>query len=249
MTCDEVEERDLLDRYIQGTLTDEERDAFEQHYLGCVVCAAGVETMLHLRQALQEKPRRRSPIPLWAAAAAGLLVVALIAVWLTRDEPTARTDIAEQSPPPAPALSAPADDPLLELAQVAPPAYEETVLRSAGGDLFRKAMRLYFEGRYAEAIPGLRQAATKDPAASEVWFYLGACHLLEGETEPAIEALRHVTANPDSPFSEEARFYLAKALIRARRLEDARSELSALASGDGPWAADARELLGRLPSE
>lgn len=243
MTCDEVAAQDLLDRYVQGTLTEEQRDAFERHYLGCVVCAAGVETLLHLREALQEKGRRRSPVPWWAAAAAGLLVVALIAVWWgSRREPPAQVAGPDPAPSGAPA---PVEDPLLELAQVAPPAYEETVLRGGGADAFRQAMRLYLEGRYGEAIPGLKEAAIKDPHASEVWFFLGASHLLIGETEPALDALKTVAENRNSPFAEEARFYLAKALIRAHRVDEAKTELQKLASG--PWAADARELLDRLP--
>lgn len=248
MSCRDVEERELLDRYVQGTLPDEERDAFEQHMLGCAVCAAGVETLLHLRQALQEKGRRW-PVPWWAAAAAGLLLVALVVAWASRPDRSAPADVAQTAPASSATPTPPSsivDDPLLELAQVAPPAYQETVLRG-GGDGFRQAMRLYLGGRYREAIPGLKEAATRDPQASEIWFFLGASHLLIGETEPAIEALKIVTENRNSPFAEEARFYLAKALIRGHRVDEAKGELRALVSGEGAWTEDAKELLSRLP--
>jgi tetratricopeptide (TPR) repeat protein len=248
VTCHEADASDLLDGYVRGTLSDEQRDAFEQHFLGCASCAGEVETALEIHEVLRSAPRRRSAVPLWAAAAAALVLVALLAVWWTSRGPERSGPVADAPsrdvPAPAPTPT-PSEEALLELAQVAPPAYEETVLRG-GEDTLRQAMRLYREGRYGDAIRGLEAAMARNPQADHVIFFLGASYLLDGQTGPAIDALRIVAERPESPFSEEARFYLAKALIRDRRLEDAKAELEKLASSDGAWATDARDLLERL---
>ena len=248
MTCADVRDRDLLDRYVQGTLPDDERDALEIHVLGCAECAGELETALDLRQALLQEPRTSRPvIPWWAAAAAAVVLVAALATWWSLRRDAGPPPVSAEAPaltpaPPAPSLR---EEALAELAQIAPPAYEETVLRGGDRRAFQTAMRAYLEGRYQEAIRGLRAAVMQDPTAREAWFYLGASHLLLGETEPAIEALHRVVDDPN-PFAEEARFYLVKALIGAGRLEEAREQLDRLAASPGPWAADAKDLLRRL---
>ena len=53
MSCRDVEEHDLLDRHVHGTLPEEQRDAFERHVLGCDRGAGRLETTLALRELLR----------------------------------------------------------------------------------------------------------------------------------------------------------------------------------------------------
>lgn len=39
MTCEEIEGRDIPDRYMLGNLSPSEMSEFEEHYLGCQKCA------------------------------------------------------------------------------------------------------------------------------------------------------------------------------------------------------------------
>ena len=84
-------------------------------------------------------------------------------------------------------------------------------------------MAAYGAGRYAEAARALDAVATEDrtPALA---FYLGVARLLSGRPREAISVLRSIS--PESPYSTEARYYLAKAWLR---LSAADSALAALA--------------------
>ena len=51
VTCTRVEEEDLDARYLAGTLSEEEAEAFEEHYFGCDRCWTAVQTGLDVRAA------------------------------------------------------------------------------------------------------------------------------------------------------------------------------------------------------
>jgi anti-sigma factor RsiW len=46
----------LAERYILGELPDDARDHFEDHYFGCVECAASVSMLSHLREVVRMEP-------------------------------------------------------------------------------------------------------------------------------------------------------------------------------------------------
>ena len=60
----------------------------------------------------------------------------------------------------------------------------------------------------ATAAAGLEEAAKLDPRSPEIGFFLGACHLLTDHNDAAISELRRTIALGETPFLEEARFYL-----------------------------------------
>ena len=64
VTCTRVEEEDLDARYLAGTLSEEEAEAFEEHYFGCDRCWTSVQTGLDVRAAnapTTDEPRVRTP--------------------------------------------------------------------------------------------------------------------------------------------------------------------------------------------
>jgi len=67
--------------------------------------------------------------------------------------------------------------------------------------------------------------------------------LLTGEPEAAIAQLRRTIALGESPYLEEARFYLAKAYLRRGELQAAESELRKTVELRGDREKEARELL------
>jgi hypothetical protein len=107
ITCTRVEEEDLDARYLAGTLSEEEAEAFEEHYFGCDRCWSAVQLGLDARAAnalgterTAEKPAavvargsgdrasrmvRRSWWPL--ALAASVAVIA-VGVWQWSDRST-----------------------------------------------------------------------------------------------------------------------------------------------------------------
>lgn len=244
MTCEDVVNRDVVKRYLARTLSGEEEEQFEIHYLQCEQCQRGIELGLAARKVLrpearpaeqperiplvQPKERRRLPV----AAGVGLLAaaagVALVFV------------IRAQGPDPA----------LVELAGVAqPPIYLGLPVRAEAtraDSLFQEAMDAYVKGHYRAAVAGLRGAldAGVEPAAAE--FFLASSHLVRGRAAEAAEVYRRVISRGPSPYRDEARFYLAKALLQQGRREEALAELRAIAGGESVIAGEARALVTRL---
>jgi len=135
------------------------------------------------------------------------------------------------------------------LARADPPLYVPVALRGPrdeAAEAFDAAMRLYAGGDYAGAIPGLRTAAGLRPDAPQIAFFLAACRLLTGEVGASASGFERVVALGDSPYLEEAHFYLAKVRIRQNRLPAAREELRKTVDRHGRLEPEARRLLMQL---
>jgi hypothetical protein len=62
MTHDEAVKDGATERYVLDEMTDEERDAFEEHYFECAVCAEDVRAAITLRDGLAAV-HRHEPVP------------------------------------------------------------------------------------------------------------------------------------------------------------------------------------------
>jgi Putative zinc-finger len=85
MTHDEAINDEATERYVLEEMTDEERDAFEEHYFDCAVCTEDVKAAISIRDGLAAErvdyqpavvpfqPRRRA-LPAWLASAASVAI-------------------------------------------------------------------------------------------------------------------------------------------------------------------------------
>jgi TolA-binding protein len=126
------------------------------------------------------------------------------------------------------------------LAVFFPPSYRP-VAGSVATPEFRTAIAHYVQRDYAAAIPGL---ASVDSV--EARFYLGICNLYTGNHNAGIAELQKVIAAGDTPYLEQARFYLAKGLIKAGNLAGAREQLNLTIALHGDMDEQAEALLARL---
>ncbi len=91
-----IDAGNIAERYVTGRLAPEEAAAFEEHYLDCPSCCARVEAAERLQRGLRRLAEqaavrapgvsRRSRSPQLALAAAALLAVALVPVWMEQRE-------------------------------------------------------------------------------------------------------------------------------------------------------------------
>jgi TolA-binding protein len=154
----------------------------------------------------------------------------------------------EESARPA-SLARPPVVALSVLTRVEPPVYVPAALRGPrdeAAEHFEAAMRRYVDGDYAGAIPGLRAAADLKPNAPQVLFFLAACQLITGEIDAAAAGFDRTIALGDSPYLEEAHFYLAKARLRQGRAAAARGELQQVINRHGRMEEEARRLVGQI---
>lgn len=264
MDCRGVEDQEILERYLLGQLSDPDREEFEQHFFACDSCFSQLQTELALQDELRQHPPHRgraSGVSLrqfwgWRLAFA-FAVVALVAVILwyavPRPQPEQHAGSAPpvttpQTSPQTQQLSTPASS-LDELAKVEAPSYSPIVLRGTEDEahqIFRKAMRHYVKNDYAGAIPGLRTAAKASPEMPSFHFYLGACYLLSGQTDRAIESFRKTASLANPTYSGPAHFYLAKAYLRKKEVPAAEQEFQTTIRLGGSNAAEAQQILYQL---
>ena len=235
-------------------------------YRALQVESAASATQVEVRRAVRSRTRRW----IWAAyGLAAVLSVAVLTLWFRspvssiRHQPEVASNPSSGEPaaspvnqPPEASIArteppAPPSIPLSVLAQVEVPVYIPGVLRGPVDEAverFQAAMKLYVEGDYAGAIPGLRAAVDMNPRAPRMAFFLAISNLLTGRIDPAVDGLEKAIALGDSPYLEEAHFYLAKARLQQGNVPSARAELERAIAQHGRLEPEARQLLKQLES-
>lgn len=256
--CQQVEDESLAELYVARRLEGEIREAFEAHYMGCAACFDRVTVLCAVRSVLNDggaqsataAVARSRPMFDWHrwGAAAALAASLVVAAW------TLSRMAVRVSPPRVVATTGssattsrpPAEDPLATLNGFEPPSYRASVLRGredAATRSFRAAMELYQQGRFGDAVPGLTSAATTRGDAA---YFLAACRLLTGDAVGAAEAAQRAMAFGDTPYLEDSRLLLAKALLRLHDRDGAIRELETVAAMHGERGLEASDLLGKL---
>lgn len=270
--CTIAPDDEVFERYLRDELSEEQREAFELHYLECAGCQETLETYRAITRELAGArqapaaarpaavPRSYAPL-MWGLAAAAVLVAAVV-IQRRAPEPAAVPEQAVAAPPSsAPAPAQPAAQPaaaepaandrdaIMLLARFDPPTYTAPALRSAETNsdaAFRQAMAFYTAADYASARTALESVVTADPQAPGANFFLAITHLLQDRTNEGIAGLRRTIALGDTAYLEDSRFYLGKSLVRAGDLVGAERELQAVVAMDGDRRGEAAAVVTQL---
>ena len=253
MNCQQVEEQEVIERYLAEKLSEQESAAFEEHFLGCKQCFE--ELRLHHAAAAEMRLRplrtRQMPLTKWnqawlkGLAVAAVLVLAFVSVMFLR---------RGHSPEPQQSSVVPPDlheELFKELAAInVPPLYVPSTIRGSKSDRalekFRHGMENYQKGNYLEAVGVLQEASELDPSHMPSRFYLGISLLMANQTDEAIGQLSKLVEPGSNPYSEEVHWYLAKAYFKKREVSPARKELEAVVARNGPHAEEAKKELEKL---
>ena len=257
MTCEDVIQGEIVEKYLHEQLSEQSRDAFEQHYFECNRCFGLLRTYRDLQaelartrqSALAETPPRNWIWHwAWVPATAVVVFATSLALW-QRPVADVTQPTAVQPSTPAPSGQATPEPSLSDLARIDPPRYSPSRLRGVEDEAtarYQEAMKRYAQRDYAGAVAGLSAASKLDPEAPHVLFFLGISHLMSGQPDAGINALRRTIALGDSPFAEDAHYFLAKASLHKRDLATAEKELTRTIELRGEREAEARQLLGQL---
>ncbi len=192
------------------------------------------------------RPRGSSPFR-WIAIAAGILI-ASTGIWFIRHRTTEPAQLATQLITAQHVLPEPKAD-LTELARYDPPSYLPAALRgqsSAAQAAFTVAMQSYLQADYSTAAQKLRAVSAAYPGYAPAHFFLGASELLLKHGGSAIAEMNRVLEDGESSFQEEAHWAIAKSLLLANDAAGARIQLSAIVSGGGDLAPQAKDLMRKL---
>ena len=270
MDCGRVMREEILEGYLVGRLSEDDRDAFEEHYFECARCFRDLQMLRAVRGELQRAgsgldARTTRSFFGWTAAAAMAAVVVLsvsVVLWMRPQPPSERVGNIETQPqvqaqPPEKAgsprgaepPSSPAEPSLPQLARVEPPRYEPLRLRGTPSEAttrFQMGMARYQKADYRDAVTHLSAAAELEPAGAHIRFFLGISHLLSGEDQAGIRWLQATIALGDSAYIEDAHFYLAKAFLRQANIGAAETELKRVVQLRESRSGEARQLLTQL---
>jgi tetratricopeptide (TPR) repeat protein len=262
MTCDEVSRDEVIERYVLGQLEDQNRDSFEQHYFECARCFDLLQTyqalqaeLARTRGAIEAAPSRgRFQQWVWLPAAAVVLLSVSVVMWQMPIAGPALAPTMTNTPAPgasgAPGTTASGERPSLDqLARFEPPRYTQSRFRGsadAATAKFRAGIEQYQRQDFAAARATLLEASTLDPDAPHIAFFLGIASLLTSQPAEGVESLRRTVALGDSPYREEAHFYLAKAYVRLGRVDEAIAELDRAIQLRDAHEAEARAFRSEL---
>ena len=252
--CDKVKNFELIDGYIQGKLSEADREAFERHYFECDPCfeelqfrekLLGVtrdhgETIFadyitkrkHIREPLGPRilDRLFPGIPTWRqgwiyAAVSVAVILIMIPILSTLFAPNKYEHLSDIKPYP----------------------YLFAGLRSGGSEgerLFQQGMRHYTDGEYDQSSRYLEKVVTIDSKSALAQFYLGICFLMMDKTGMAVQSLeRAVAAQPDS---EIFHWYLGQAFLKEGDGERARVEFEKVRDLNGDFQTRAKTLIRKM---
>ena len=132
------------------------------------------------------------------------------------------------------------------LARVYPPAYRDLDTASNRSAELRTAIDRYTQRDFSSAIPAFITVVNKQPASAEARLYLGICYLAAEKGAAGVAELRKVVEAGDTPYLEQARFYLAKGLLSTGDIAGARQQLNDAVAMHGDLEQQAETLLARL---
>ena len=258
MTCEEVERDEIVEQYLLGRLEPAQEERFEDHYFDCPRCLERLRVVEEARAELARQataaPSRRWRRAMIGLAAAAVLVLAIrtgLVIRSGNDGPSGSqshgTDVATSAPArpstsPVPPVPSSLGD--VELPPYTPPRLRATPTEAQR--VFRDAMTSYAAGDCGAAVPGLRRSLGMDDSLMQARFHLAVCDLQAGRIQDAVTNLQRVIAAGESPYLEDAHFFLAKARIRQGDVEGARQELTRVVSLRGDRRDQAERLLNQL---
>lgn len=245
---------DDLERYLLGTMNQQEKQAFEKQLRTDSALAdelalyrdtvGGIQLngSQSLKEQLQEveaglsrhsvsrtldnQRAPRKPLMTWLAIAASLLAVVLLGYLVLPGPGPEDVYVAYYQPYPN----------LINPAQRSAEIKEETVLE--------RAMRAYDSQQYVQALALFEQGnAFSNPGYT---FYYAASHLGLNQPQKAIPLLERVVQNQGSLFYEPALWYLALAHLKENDAATAIPYLEKAAANDGDYAREAQEILEEL---
>lgn len=236
---------DRIEDYLEATLPEEERLAFEQELMVNAELKEEVELEkdtrklldLHGQLAFKEKlqlldQQMESAAPVvsmkrplfqqtWFRVAAVLLILLISGYFWTNQQYQPNY-----------------------LAQSAFEPYRNLITARSGNSQMQEAMAAYDREDYEQAIPRLQKILTQNPQAKNVNLYLGISLLAQGQAEASMQHFD--VAKDSSLYVEQANWYKVLACLQVSAVESCEKALRNIADKEGPYQANAQALLQKL---
>ena len=227
MTCKEFSQ--LTDDYLQGSLSEEIQEVFEEHYFSCDNCFSHLQVSqrLYSKEVRIVIPQKK---PFWltkpALILSSFLVVALSAVILFKFQESIPISFE-------------------------PPTYISPEKRSdspTDTKITRKvavAMSHYQKGDYQQTLNTLEKIP--EPSTNfQVTFFKGICYLMTDKFQHALPEFDKIIRGMNPSYYDEALYYKGITLLKLNRTRQAITELNVLANMFSPYAEKAKSILRQI---
>jgi tetratricopeptide (TPR) repeat protein len=241
-----VNDIDLIEHYLDGSLSDTERLAFEERVGSEAELRAQVEEMKLIREGIVRASRKEvlkslqaleatlpsveAPVvPLWRntwlqlAAGISLLAVVAYMLWPRTQEPA---QLFAEHFEPYPNIIMPTVRGVVE---------NDSTVKA-------QAFRAYDQHDYGLAIQLFEKLSVHDEA---VLLYLGNSYLANGQPEKALPLFEKVL-DEYAVFDEQAEWYVAVSYLKLEEREKARVALKKVVAREGSYTSKAQLILEKL---
>jgi TolA-binding protein len=117
---------------------------------------------------------------------------------------------------------------------------------SSGKDQLTKAMELYKEKQYKQAIALFERLLKQDSSKLGINLYSGISNMEIKHYNEANRNFQRIIKNQPNPFVESAKWYLGMCYIMTNEREKAAEQFESLAATDGYYQRDAKRILRRI---
>ncbi|HAS45168.1 MAG TPA: hypothetical protein DCS93_32090 [Microscillaceae bacterium] len=254
----------LIEKYVEGTLTAQEKAAFEQRLTKDTELAKEFAEMQDFMLAMQVFGRDALKSELKAVAEAEALPSDLFAE--PTEKKTAKSDAKVRSI----SLRKMAGIAAVILAILVPTVlllnnqntspeelytryfevYPNMVAPIVRGNTTQKpleqAMEAYEAGNYGLAIQKLQNIVVSEDKKEGAQFYLAMAHLANGDAKVAIGKFQKLQTQTLTNYQEQTQWYLAMAYLASKDIKNCKQQLQKLSSQKGFYQKKAKELLAKL---
>jgi anti-sigma factor RsiW len=253
--CNLAPAEERLQQYVEGTLPEDEAQAFEEHYFDCPVCMEEVQALQAVAAELARNPvKPRAAVLRWPVlASAAALAAALAAVSLVYLAPARHPAPVAQATPPQPSPASPGQNSAstssatTQLADLTLPAFTGSGLRGEeANQFFRAGMQAYASANCSAAVENLDRVPGQDQDSQAARFYAGACQMHLGQLSQASAAFRRLADTVNSPEQEASLYYLAQIALVQNDLPGTRSALRRVISLHGDFEQRATREIAKI---
>lgn len=216
------ETQELIDAYLLGTQDSDAQTDFKERMKLFPEFRALVEEQKAIIKGVEEHtlknsledfheeivdmPEKNWFSPSWLALAASFLILISVSTWAILSSGNSPQKVFAANFKPDPGLP--------------------TTMSTSSNYDFYYGMVNYKRKEYGEAISRWETLYAANPENDTVVYFLGVANLANGNARQARKYLQSVKGKTESTFYEDAQYYLALALLKENKIEEAKQTLS-----------------------
>lgn len=240
--------QELIDKYLEGRLTEKERKKFEKLYNenkefredvdfeDYVARALENEDIIHFRKRISDtmKKRKREQYLGWINKATmkyAAILVTVVALGFGAFSVFEKNYSSD------------------DLFNKYYSSEQVNISRSSNTNIV-EAVRYYQSGQYDNAIDQFKDLLEKDASNIAVRFYLGVSYVETNNYDKAIKSFRHIISDQDNLYIEHAEWYLGLCYLKNEEMDKAINQFTIIAqSEDNYYNKKAQNLLSKIDKE